>query len=48
MIKVLGMKRSSWITRVGSKSNDKCSCKKQKRPIHRHAGKGDVKMEAET
>lgn len=47
VIKGLGMKRSSWITRVDSKSKDKCSYKKQKRPIHRHTREGDVKMEAE-
>lgn len=42
--------RESWITQVGSKSNDKCPCKRKAEGDLRHTektGEEGVKMEAE-
>lgn len=39
--------RSSWITQVGSISNDKCPYKRKKRGRHTHRGEGHVKTDTE-
>lgn len=41
-------RRSSWITQVGPKSNDKCPYDRQKRKHRDKGGAGDRKTEVET